>query len=77
VNLSPPTLLELDLARKPKGLRAFFFLRSASSSLCRLDFNQQQNLSLNQKLKLSSTYFSTELATGNVGKVTSLHEQIF
>jgi len=25
VILSPPTLLELDLARKPKGLRAFFF----------------------------------------------------
>jgi hypothetical protein len=25
VNPSPPTLLELDFARKPQGLRAFFF----------------------------------------------------
>ncbi len=71
VNPSPPTLLELDFARKPKGLRAFFFGAPLACSCSRYSEcilpRQNRKVSSNQSLRLQFTHLSTKLTTLAVG----------
>jgi hypothetical protein len=80
---SPPAFPELDLARKPQGLRAFLWLaralrriqgrriRPASHAIhidC-LDFHQAGNSVANQQDNDTCSRLSTVLSTANVSKL--------